>query len=273
MINYPKKGINIGNEIRKNSFEVKTMKKILKRLLIVVLILAALIVLVTKIIIPIYASNYYISKFDLKEYSTDIEISIIESDDGYKAYFFDGYGEDTALIFYPGALVQTESYGELMAELASSGIDCYLIDAPYYMAILEPKAAKHILEDYQDNYENWYVGGHSMGGVIASKYASYHSDDLDGLILLASYSIDDLTETDLSVLSIYGSNDQVLDIEAYEENKVNLGSDLEEYVIEGGNHAGFAEYGEQTGDGKLEIDNQIEITSEKIAKFIESNVE
>lgn len=249
----------------------KQLQKLLKILMIIIGILLVLAIVLTQIVIPKYASNYYKSKFKIDENNADITIKKIKGQNGYNSYYFDGPGEDTALIFYPGALVETTSYGELMEKLSASGIDCFLIDAPYYMAILEPKAAKYILEDYKEKYTSWYVGGHSMGGVIASKYASYHYEDLDGLILLASYSIDDLSDTGLEVLSIYGSNDKVLDIESYNENKVNLGTDITEYIIEGGNHAGFADYGEQSGDGQLEINDQIEITYEQIYSFINNN--
>ena len=67
------------------------------------------------------------------------------------------------------------------------------------------------------------------------------------------------------------NKNKVLDIESYNENKVNLGTDITEYIIEGGNHAGFADYGEQSGDGQLEINDQIEITYEQIYSFINNN--
>ena len=51
-------------------------------------------------------------------------------------------------------------------------------------------------------------------------------------------------------------------MEKYEENKVNLPASLEEYIIEGGCHAGFGSYGSQDGDGVPTItgDAQIEET-------------
>lgn len=40
--------------------------------------------------------------------------------------------------------------------------------------------------------------------------------------MLASYSTSDLAESVLSVLSVYGSEDKVLNAEKYEANKANL---------------------------------------------------
>ena len=46
---------------------------------------------------------------------------------------------------------------------------------------------------------------------------------------------------------------------------------MEKYIINGGNHACFGNYGEQKGDGKATItkDEQINITVKQIVKFIE----
>ena len=45
-------------------------------------------------------------------------------------------------------------------------------------------------------------------------------------------------------------------MEKYEEYKKHLPSDYCEFVIEGGNHAGFGSYGEQAGDGKASISRE-----------------
>ena len=93
----------------------------------------------------------------------------------------------------------------------------------------------------------------------------------EGLILLAAYSTSDLSAVPVRVLSVYGSCDEVLDMEAYKENSVNLPPETNEYIIDGGCHAYFGSYGAQKGDGKPEItdEKQIELTSEKIIEFID----
>ena len=64
--------------------------------------------------------------------------------------------------------------------------------------------------------------------------------------MLAAYPTDALSE--LPVLSVYGSEDGVLNLEKYQKS-ITLAENLTEYVIEGGNHAQFGNYGEQKGDG------------------------
>ena len=94
---------------------------------------------------------------------------------------------------------------------------------------------------------------------MAASYLLDHPKDYDGLILLGSYSTADLSKTDLNVLSVYGSEDKVMNRVKYDENKSNLPSDLIEVVIEGGCHAYFGMYGAQEGDGKPTISNEEQI--------------
>ena len=88
---------------------------------------------------------------------------------------------------------------------------------------------------------------------MAASYAGKHLHDLDGLILLAAYSTCDLTEADFPVISIYGSNDGVLNMEKVAASRDLMPSDYSEHVIEGGNHAGFGSYGAQKGDHNATI--------------------
>ena len=55
-------------------------------------------------------------------------------------------------------------------------------------------------------------------------------ENIEGLILLASYAANDLSDTDLSVLSVYGSEDGVLNMQKYEENRMNLPEDMKEVI-------------------------------------------
>jgi hypothetical protein len=103
---------------------------------------------------------------------------------------------------------------------------------------------------------------------MAASYLSKNTDKFDGLILLGAYSTADLTGC--HVLSLYGSEDGVMNREKYEKYKSNLPTDFTEIIIEGGNHAYFGMYGEQDGDGRATISNteQIFYTADNIADFI-----
>lgn len=171
-------------------------------------------------------------------------------------------------IFYPGGKVEYTAYKPLMTALAEKGILCVLLKMPLNLAVLDINAAEGVQEEFPE-IGCWYIGGHSLGGSMAASYIS-SKDALKGLILLGSYSTADLTEGDLRVLSVYGSEDGVLNREKYEKYRSNLPEGFTERVIEGGCHAYFGMYGRQEGDGEPAIspEEQVEITAEIVAEFI-----
>lgn len=213
-----------------------------------------------------YVNDYY--------QANDMALEVLKSNDTIKIKEEDEYfsflpeNPQAGFIFYPGGLVESESYVPLLKECAKNNILCILLKMPFHLAVFDMNRADGIIEKY--NIEDWYIGGHSLGGVMASSYVSSHLDEYKGLILLASYSTIDLSKSNLKTLTVYGSEDKVLNREKYSENIKNLSNDYDEYLIDGGNHAYFACYGEQDGDGKAYITNQqqIKLTSEYIIKLI-----
>jgi len=185
---------------------------------------------------------------------------------GYICYEVDG--SDTALVFYPGGFVNYDAYCVYGSELAKQGISVYICKMPMDLAVLKINAANKLFEDYPD-IKNWYIAGHSLGGAMAATYLNKNAEKFKGLILLAAYSTTDLTDTDLKVLSIYGTNDQVMKKDKYEKYYANL-PNLTEVIIEGGNHCYFGNYGHQKGDGEASItqNQQLEITIDAIKKFV-----
>ena len=121
----------------------------------------------------------------------------------------------------------------------------------------------------QTEYEHYYVGGHSLGGVAASYYMNDNTDNIDGIIFCASYPVKDIPEKKLA-LSIYGSLDNVLDSQQYENAKKYFPSDHKEYVLDGANHSGFGSYGVQKGDFAPTITNDVQ--QSKTAEIIVNQI-
>ena len=217
-----------------------------------------------------YINDYYhVTDWDGAMSDTSA-VKVVKTSTGY---LYDGPGEDTALIFYPGAKVQDIAYAPMLKELAENGVDCYLVHMPGNLAIFGVNKAEEVLREAADgeqNYEHRYLAGHSLGGAMAASFAATHSEELDGLIFLGAYSTKDLSGTDLRVLSLYGSEDQVLNREKLTESHELMSTDFAEYVIEGGNHAQYGDYGEQKGDGTASItaEEQRNIVTEKILTFV-----
>lgn len=183
------------------------------------------------------------------------------------------YGSPDAsvgFIFYPGGKVDFRAYEPLMAALASKGAFCVLLQMPFQLAVLDVDAAKGIAEDYPA-VGHWYLGGHSLGGSMAASYLESNFSEFAGLVLLGSYSTADLSQTPLRVLSLYGSEDRVMNREKYDRYKSNLPDALTEIVLEGGCHAGFGMYGAQKGDGvpTVSTEEQILRSADLIFSFMQ----
>ena len=174
-------------------------------------------------------------------------------------------------IFYPGGKVDPEAYTPLLAECASKGILCITVEMPFNLAVFGINKAMDVIDAFPE-IESWYIGGHSLGGSMASACASTHPDPFKGIVLLASYSNIDISG--FRVLSVYGTNDEVMERKNYEKYKENLpnkfSGNLIEVELRGANHSYFGIYGEQQGDGKATISNaeQIKQASQLVISFI-----
>jgi len=216
----------------------------------------------------VYVGSYYhADQTALQAMALMDEISV-ERTDG-DAIVFAPPEPKAGLIFYPGGKVENTAYAPLMRACAERGVLCVLLKMPCNLAVLDMNAADGIAEQFPE-ISSWYVGGHSLGGAMAAVYAAGHSDELDGLILLAAYSTKDLAQSDLAVLSVYSTEDQVMNREKYEACRGNLPAGTVEVVIDGGCHAGFGSYGPQDGDGTPTIsgEEQIAQTAERIAEIV-----
>ena len=238
-----------------------------KRLWIILGVLLAAILLVCAGFAVYVGDYYHADETAVQAMATidDIAVSKIDGDD----LVFAPPSPRAGLIFYPGGKVEYTAYAPLMRACAERGILCALVKMPCNLAVLDMNAADGIAEQYPD-IDAWYIGGHSLGGAMAAGYAADHSNELDGLILLAAYSTKDLNGSGLEVLSVYGSEDRVLNRERYEEYRGHLPSEAAEIVIEGGCHAGFGSYGPQEGDGTPTIsgEEQVMRTASEIADIV-----
>ncbi len=212
----------------------------------------------------VYVERYYRADAVAKEaLLSDAKVHISKTKYGW---MFDGVSENDSLIFYPGGKVEAAAYAPLCRELAQNGTDVCLVEMPFRLAMFGMNKADMIIDSM--HYDHWYIAGHSLGGVFAAYYAAGHEEKLDGIVLLASYSTKELN--DLKTALIYGSEDEVLNMNEYEKNKHNVPDDSAEYIIDGGNHAQFGSYGAQTGDGTALISpqDQIDETVVVIAEMI-----
>ncbi|NME84260.1 alpha/beta fold hydrolase [Clostridium sp. SM-530-WT-3G] len=182
--------------------------------------------------------------------------TITVTDDKYITFTPKENVNDTGFIFYPGGLVEPEAYAPIMNKISQQGYQVIVVPMPMNLAIFDSNKAKDVIKDYP-NIKNWVIGGHSLGGVMACKYAAKNPDTIKGVVLYASYpQNDELKDTDIRVLSLWGSEDRVAKIDKILDAKNQVNSDSEFIEIIGGNHDHFGDYGEQKGDGESIITPQ-----------------
>ena len=176
----------------------------------------------------------------------------------------------TGFILYPGGRVDEKAYAVLARSIAEAGYKTVIVPMPFDLAVLNPSAARGIIQAFPD-ISQWYIGGHSLGGAMAARFAYLNTESISGLVLLASYPArnNDLSGVAIPVLSISASLDGVVDRDNLENSRNLLPQDTVWFEIEGGNHAQFGHYGEQRGDleARVSREEQIEQTTKAILSF------
>ena len=241
-----------------------------KRIALISILSVVLLLTILLGVCAFYVSDYYRADTDaIEAFASMGEVTVRSPEKGM--IVFEPENPVAGLVFYPGGKVEYTAYQPLLAACAEQGILCILLEMPFNLAVLDVNAADGICEMFP-HVERWYIGGHSLGGSMATSYLAKHVDVYDGLILLGSYATEDLSAFDLEVLSIYGSEDKVMNLEKYNANKVNLPEKFTEVLIDGGCHAYFGMYGAQDGDGVPTIsnENQIRMTADQIAAMIKN---
>ena len=243
--------------------------KVLKKFLCVLLILAAS---------ALAGLAVYFGNGNPADQNTRNEIEnppegiLVDSSAKGQLAFMPEDGTSTGIVFYPGAKVEYDAYGELAERLARNGYLVVLADMPLNLALLNINAADRVIERYPD-VAQWYLCGHSMGGLAASNYCWHHQDSVDGLILLASRIKCDFSDSTLPVLLISATEDGICTPEILEEDDTPLPADYTHVVIDGGCHGYFGSYGDQKMDGTPSISRQEQQdqTAEYITAFIEAH--
>ena len=184
---------------------------------------------------------------------TSDEVVQVEQDD-WLVFRPTAADPSAGFIFYPGGRVDARSYAPLAREIAANGYLAVIAPMPLNLAVFSPNAASDIIAAFPD-ISRWAIGGHSLGGAMAAKYAFDHPDGVQGLALWAAYPADnnDLSDRTLATTSIYGTADGVAPPATIEASRSLLPATTVWAPIVGGNHAQFGAYGPQPGDGTASI--------------------
>lgn len=152
---------------------------------------------------------------------------------------------DVGLVYIPGAKVDAWAYAAKMSGVVAEDGVTVVITKPWLNLAFFDLRPLTAFTDLAPDVDVWMVGGHSLGGVRACLLA----EDADALVLVASYCSNDLSGTDLPVLSIAGSADGLSTPEKIADARPLLPDDAMMIEIPGASHASFGDYGPQAGDG------------------------
>jgi predicted alpha/beta-hydrolase family hydrolase len=178
--------------------------------------------------------------------------------------------KSTGLVFYPGAKVDPRAYAHILRPIAEAGYPVAIVKFPYNLAVMSPSAADDVV-GRADGIDHWVIGGHSLGGVMAARFARSDHAELAGLLLWASYPSGSMaSRTGLDIVSVSGTHDGLATPADIDASKKDLPADTHFVAVEGGIHAYFGDYGAQSGDGTATIsraDAQQQIIAATLAQL------
>ena len=187
--------------------------------------------------------------------------------------FVPAAGATTGLVFYPGALVDPRAYATTLRPLATAGYLVVVVKMPMGIAFFDAGAASDVMADHP-LIEHWAIGGHSLGGAVASIFARDHRGDgradgadvaeagsgerrVDGLVLWAAYPTSPMADVDdLAVLSVSAANDGLATPADIADSMADLPASATFVTVPGAVHTFFGDYGDQGGDGEPTVPRQ-----------------
>lgn len=127
-----------GKETRKNGETEEKKNKMAKKqkgLLALAVILAALL-----LAFGLYFGNYYhADKTAQQAMKSSRTVKVKQTAEGY---LFDESAKKNAIIFYPGAKVETTAYAPLLKQIASQEADVFLVAMPPAHGLLRPQQGR-----------------------------------------------------------------------------------------------------------------------------------
>ena len=241
-----------------------------------ILISIVIVVLLLLSAYKIYVDNNYKPLHSMDAYQAMTAFEIESSDNALAIQNMKAIAEKKAVgfIIYGEEKVQRECYLPLMTALAENGYCAYLPTTFGNLPVLNREGAEHVMRTYR-SVHTWYIIAHGKACPVAARYARSNSSKIKGLIYLggASYHTD-LSYLDLSLLSIQGSRDSILDQTRAEKAKENDPVGSEYISVPDGNHSGILDTILMRGDTPSPLSNeeQINETVAAITAFI-SNLE
>ena len=153
------------------------------------------------------------------------------------------------LVFQPGARVDPRAYVPMLSQVSKEGVLVIVVKQPFDIGFLALTAPNSLIDAHPE-VRSWVVGGHSLGGVTAARFAHDNPGLVKGLVLWASYPDQSIADrTDLAVASVSGTRDAFTTPADVAASRALLPHSTAYTAVDGAVHSFFGDYGEQPGDG------------------------
>jgi len=210
---------------------------------------------VTAVVLAVLAAAGFYTYFGLLAHHApdDVEQSVradpnVTVEDRYGGYVVtdaDPGVERVGLVFYPGGRVAPDAYLSTAARIAErANVTVVVPKMRVNLAVFSQGRADAVIEGERE-VSQWVVGGHSLGGAMACRYAGAHNETVDGLLLVGAYC--DRPVRGMAALSVVGTRDAVLDRDRFAETRDTLTANHTIRWIEGMNHSQAGSYTGQRG--------------------------
>ncbi len=207
---------------------------------------------------------------------SDASVAVTESATRIVLAPASGPASEVGVFFQPGARVDARAYAAVLRPLAEAGHPVVIAKQPLGIAFLALPAFD-AARSAQPEVQRWVVGGHSLGGTVATISADAADADRSapavGLLLYASYPAGDVRGSlTTAVESVSGTKDGLATPAKIAASRADLPTDATFTVIDGASHAQFGAYGAQPGDGIPTISDEQARTliSEASLRFVDS---
>ncbi|MDC7242773.1 MAG: alpha/beta hydrolase, partial [Sphaerochaetaceae bacterium] len=165
-----------------------------KKKKILILITVILVTIIT--VFTIYVCDYYRVSDEMYEAIELLDTSLVERYEDSDQITYSVDSPIANIVFIPGGKIEADSYEYLAINLAMQKYDVTIYKPIFRLAIFTPNHAKRFLSEDLDNI----VIGHSLGGVVASMM-SEANDLVNKIVILGSYSIADITDKEVLLIT------------------------------------------------------------------------
>ncbi len=186
-------------------------------------------------------------------------------------YAYESDNVNLGFIIYGDNNINSLAYSQLAYTINSLGYTTAVVDnskVGYFFNTIPSS----IIENY-NTVENWVLIGHGYGASKTTKYAQQKPNIISGIAFLSSNPTEDLSNLNISTLSIYGENDSTIDQDTFISSQIYLPDTHLVIDIPSSTYYGFVNMIQDNKniDSPMSTNKQILTSAKIITKYFDNN--